>query len=183
MLFILVLTVFIIGAYPLICQKEYGLADNSQDLSVAQICKRYFDEQGLPERKLESWHFCDNEVDANACLALVLMGEKKATSPSLWWYEANDEALPQAGDLNVVTNYQGEAQCIIKTTKVSITPFNQISEAYAQIEGEGDKSLAYWKRVHWAYYHRELAGTAFVPKPEMPIVCEEFEVVFALEKR
>lgn len=170
-----------IGAYSLICQKEYGLADHSQHSSVAQICKRYFFEQDLPEQKLESWHFCDNEHDANTCLALVLAGEKKATSPSLWWYEANNESLPQEGDLNVVTNFLGEARCIIKTTKVTITPFNQISEAYAHTEGEGDKSLAYWKRVHWAYYHRELADTDFEPKRDMPIVCEEFEVVFVQE--
>ncbi|AOT10252.1 hypothetical protein S4054249_12550 [Pseudoalteromonas luteoviolacea] len=145
------------------------------------ICQRYFSEHNLPNKYLASWHFCDNEQDANTCLALVLAGTKKATSPSLWWYEANNEALPEEGDLNVVTNFQGQAFCIIKTTKVTIMPFNQISEAYAYKEGEGDKSLAYWKRVHWAYYHRELADTDFVPECDMPIVCEEFEVVFVKE--
>ncbi|WP_341206392.1 ASCH domain-containing protein, partial [uncultured Psychrosphaera sp.] len=86
---------------------------------------------------------------------------KKATSPSLWWFHANDEILPNVGDLNIITNWNGEAQCIIETTKVSIVPFNEITEEYAALEGEGDKTLKYWKQVHWSYYHRELENTCY----------------------
>jgi len=82
------------------------------------------------------------------------------------------------GDLNIVTNWAGQAQCIIETTKVAIVPFNEITEQYAQLEGEGDKSLKYWRQVHWLYYHRELAQTRFIPRKDMPIVCEEFKRVF-----
>ena len=34
-------------------------------------------------------------------------------------------------------------------------PINWLDE-YAEIEGEGDKSLAYWNKVHWEYYTREM---------------------------
>ncbi|WP_193332880.1 ASCH domain-containing protein [Pseudoalteromonas ulvae] len=146
--------------------------------SVTTICHKYFKQCHLPYVALSSWHFCDNEVDANACAKLVLDDIKRATSPSLWWFEAHHQPLPQRGDLNVVTNWQGEALCIIETTHVAITPFNEITEQYAALEGEGDKSLAYWRKVHWDYYHRELAGTAFTPTDTMPIVCETFKVVF-----
>ena len=64
-----------------------------------------------------------------------------ATSPSLWWHEAHNEPLPKVGDLNIVTNWQGE----------------------------GDKSLAYWKRIHWAYHHRELEDTSFTPAKICPL--------------
>lgn len=148
------------------------------DLSLAIITERYFNQANLAQRELPSWHFCDNKTDANECAALVLNNIKRATSPSLWWFQAKNEALPKVGDLNIVTNWEGEAQCIIETTNVSIIPFNEISEEYAQLEGEGDKSLKYWKRVHWAYYHRELEGTAYEPNEDMPIVCESFKVVY-----
>ncbi|MCW8833872.1 MAG: ASCH domain-containing protein [Colwellia sp.] len=146
--------------------------------SLIKISEDYFNSFNLPSRKLRSWHFCDNEIDANECATLVLNNIKMATSPSLWWYQVNEEPLPKVGDLNIVTNWNGEAQCIIETTSISIVPFNEITEEYAELEGEGDKSLAYWKQVHWQYYHRELENTPFTPSEDMPIVCERFKLVF-----
>jgi uncharacterized protein YhfF len=146
--------------------------------SIDKMLQDYCDLAEIPKVTLDSWHFCDNEKDANECTQLVLQNIKRVTSPSLWWYQANQVPLPQVGDRNVVTNWKGEAQCIIETTQVSIVAFNQITEDYAKLEGEGDKTLAYWRRVHWDYYHRELAGTSFTPSESMPIVCEQFKVVF-----
>ncbi|MDK2593917.1 ASCH domain-containing protein [Pseudoalteromonas obscura] len=151
--------------------------------SVIELSKAYFEHHNQPFEMLPNWHFCDNEADANDCLDLVLAGVKKATSPSLWWYKANNIALPQVGDLNIVTDWHGYAHCIVKTTKVTIVPFNLIDDTYAALEGEGDKSLAYWRQVHWAYYQRELAETKYTPSHDMPIVCEEFEIVFTLEDK
>lgn len=133
---------------------------------------------GHPHKDIAHWHFCDNEHDANECAELVLAGVKRATSPSLWWHELNDEPLPSLGDLNIVTNWQGEAQCVIETVSVKLVPYKDISEKYAELEGEGDKSLDYWKRVHWDYYHRELEGSKYKPTVDMMIVCEEFKVVY-----
>ncbi|MCF2856959.1 ASCH domain-containing protein [Pseudoalteromonas sp. SMS1] len=150
-------------------------------LSVHRICEAYFHHINQPQQQLDSWHFCDNEKDANDCLSLVIAGIKKATSPSLWWYQANKFELPKVGDLNVVTDWDGVAHCIIKTVRVCVIPFDEISADYAILEGEGDKSLAYWRKVHWDYYHRELADTGFTPQKSMPIICEEFEVVYRLK--
>ena len=90
----------------------------------------------------------------------------------------NGESIPAEGDLEVVTNWRGEAQCVLETTNVGIVRFNEISEEYAQTEGEGDKSLDYWRRVHWAYYQRELRDTDYSRIENMPIVCIQFRVVF-----
>ena len=125
-----------------------------------------------------AWHFCSNEADANECARLVLTGAKRATSPSLWSFENANEALPQVGELNIVTDWSGKAACIIRTTKVQILPLNEITESHARIEGEGDGSLAWWFKEHWDYYHHELQGTGRVPQPDMPIVFQEFECVF-----
>lgn len=148
--------------------------------SIIKISLAYFSTNKRKPIEIPHWSFCDNEKDANECADLVLAGIKQATSPSLWWFESNNEPLPCEGDLNIVTNWQGEALCIIETVAVKITPYNEISEQYANLEGEGDKSLKYWQQVHWDYYHRELAGTKFKPSPDMPIVCEQFKVVFKL---
>ncbi|WP_425235337.1 ASCH domain-containing protein [Ulvibacterium sp.] len=123
-------------------------------------------------------HFCDNETDANECAELVKKGAKRATSDSLLGLQYRKETLPKIGDFIVVTDWEGKAQCIVRLTKVSFKPYFSIDQEYAQLEGEGDKSLEYWKRVHWDYYTRELEPFGRVPRDSMIIVCQEFEKVF-----
>ena len=124
-----------------------------------------------------AWHFCDNEADANELAALVCAGVKRATTPSVWELEAAGCPLPEPGDLNIVTTWDGIAQCIIRTTDVEVVSFDAVTAAHAAGEGEGDGSLAYWRRTHWAYYQRVLADTPHTPSPDMPVVCEHFEGV------
>lgn len=123
-------------------------------------------------------HFCDNETDANKCAELVKKGTKRATSDSLLGLQYRKETLPKIGDFIVVTDWEGKAQCIVRLTKVSFKPYFSINQEYAKLEGEGDKSLEYWKRVHWDYYTRELEPFGRVPRDSMIIVCQEFEKVF-----
>lgn len=125
------------------------------------------------------WHFCDNQVDADTCAALVLAGRKHATGSSLWFFESRGLAPPSVGDLDIVTNWRGTAQCIIRTTAVQIVRFSDVTAEHAMAEGEGDGSLEFWRNTHWEYYKRELAGTAYVPVEDMPVVCQYFELVYA----
>jgi len=124
------------------------------------------------------WHFCDNARDADACAALVVAGRKRATAPSLWFLEAHGLPLPSVGDLDIVTNWAGIAQCVIRTTGVQVVPFGEVSPAHARLEGEGDGSLQDWRATHWAYYQRALDGTPYVPTEDMPVVCQYFDVAF-----
>lgn len=146
--------------------------------SVTELANRYFESRGESPREITSFYFCDNEKDANECAELVLKEEKRATASSFWWYQINQQELPSAGDKFIVTNWAGIALCMIEVEKIEIVPFNQVTREFAYIEGEGDKSLEYWREVHWAYYHRELAGSEFEPRKDMMIVCEHFRVIF-----
>jgi uncharacterized protein YhfF len=38
--------------------------------------------------------------------------------------------------------------------------------------------LAYWKKVHWDFFSREMEPFGEKPTEDMVVVCEEFEVVF-----
>ena len=125
-----------------------------------------------------SWHFCDNEVDADQCALLVLSERKRATAPSLWFFESRGLPLPAAGDFDVVTDWKGIAQCIIQTTAVSIVRFCDVTPEHAMAEGEGDGSLEFWRSIHWSYYQRELAGTGYAPVEEMPVVCQYFKRIY-----
>ena len=123
-------------------------------------------------------HFFDNEKDANESVKLVNKGIKKATSDSLIAIQCRNEKLPKIGDFTVVTDWNGKAQCIVKTIKVQLKPFFSINEQYAKIEGEGDKSLTHWKKIYLEYYTKELKVFRRVPNESMIVVCQEFEKVF-----
>jgi len=123
-------------------------------------------------------HFCNNEQDANECAKLVMDGVKRATSHSLLGLQYRNERLPQIGDFLVITDWEGTAQCIVETTKVTLKPFFAIDAEYARTEGEGDKSLAYWKKTHWDYYTAELEEFQRLPRESMIVVCQEFEKVY-----
>ena len=126
----------------------------------------------------KSIYFGDNKQDADALALLVKTGVKKAISYSLLGVQHRKESLPKIGGFVVVTNWEGEAQCIVRTTSVKLRPYFSIDALYAQQEGEGDKSLAHWKKVHWDFYTRELQKFGREPRESMIIVCQEFEKVF-----
>jgi uncharacterized protein YhfF len=86
--------------------------------------------------------------------------------------------LPKIGEFLVITNWEGQAQCIVRTTAVRLKPYFSIDGHYAKMEGMGDKSLAHWKETYWAYFTRELEPYERVPRESMIVVCQEFVKVF-----
>ena len=130
------------------------------------------------ERFYEAFHFDDNEADANALAKLVLSGTKCGTAGLLWSFEAINKPLPSPGVFSVVTNWGGEPLCVIETTVVDIVAFDEVTERFAAVEGEGDKTLRYWREVHWAYFSRECERVGKEPTLQMPVICEQFYVVY-----
>ena len=122
--------------------------------------------------------FGDTKNLGDELLALVLSGDKRATCELKIWFDNHDEALPKPGDHWIITNGSGEPSCIIKTTRVDILPVNQVDEEFAYTEGEGDKTLKWWKEAHDAYYERQAAQDGFTYDDSMLCVAERFELVW-----
>lgn len=137
------------------------------DLNIIDTNKKYI-----------SWHFCDNEEDANNLAELTKQNIKRATSSLYYWYEIYGKTLPEVEDINIVTDWDGVAQCIIQTRKVTLVPFKEIPEEFAGSEGEGDRSLGYWRETHIDFFSRELREHGKEFSEDMLVVCEEFEVVY-----
>lgn len=116
--------------------------------------------------------------DPDGLAELVRAGVKTATASAGPMYELMEEPLPQAGGYSIVQDRRSEAVCVIRTTKVYTVPFCRVSAEHAYREGEGDRSLAHWRRVHEDFFRREMAEEGLEFSPEMPVVCEEFEVVW-----
>lgn len=129
-------------------------------------------------RFYEAFSFGDSEAMSNSLAELVLSGRKRATAGLVWSYAMEGKRPPAPGDLSVMTDGSGRPLCVIRTTRVDLVPFNEVSAEFAAAEGEGDGSLAFWRQSHREYFSRECAlqGRAFVET--MLISCERFEVVF-----
>ena len=111
---------------------------------------------------------------------LVLRGIKTATASlyDLYFVEGEETPLPHPGDYSVILNAKDEAVCIIQTTKTAVVPFDEVSEEHACKEGEGDRSLAYWRMSHEEFFAEELRETDIEFNGQIRILCEEFKVVY-----
>jgi len=115
-------------------------------------------------------------------LALIREGHKRAGTSLLWAIEAEQESLPQIGQIEIIVDHQNEPALVTRITRVEVVPYNQVTAEYAAIEGEGDSSLEYWREAHWAFFSRQCKRIGRVPTESMPVVCTVFEVLNVLPR-
>ena len=127
--------------------------------------------------EIDAWAF---GVEADLLADLVLRGEKTATASTYDLYALEDEPLPQEGTFDVILDSQNQAVCIVEITKVSVQPFHQVSADHAYKEGEGDKSLAYWRQVHEDFFTECLSEAGLTFTPDSKVVLEEFRKIYPL---
>ncbi len=128
----------------------------------------------------EAWSFGDSKDMADELGALVRKGIKTATCSLLWEYEHDGDALPEIGELSIILDGVGEPLCLIETTEVQIRPYDQIDSQFAYEEGEGDRSLAYWRQAHWHFFSKVCDHIGREPDDSMPLICERFRVIYPL---
>lgn len=144
-------------------------------MTAKEMWNVFCDNHNLQDTPYEAWCFGD---DPDGLAELVLTGKKTGTASAYPLYELDQEPLPKEGEYSVILNSREEAVCVIRTTRVYVQPYCEVGEDHARKEGEGDCSLAYWRQVHEAFFTKEMkeAGLSFYE--EMPLVLEEFEVVY-----
>ena len=134
-------------------------------------------ERPLDTPGFEVFHFCLKEEDAGALLKLVLEGKKRATASSLTIYEMEGQPVPKVGDLSIVTDFAGIPHCVIETTAVTILPFRDMTFDICSREGEDD-TLESWQEGHVRFFTAEGKAAGFEFTWDMPVVFEDFEVVY-----
>ncbi|MFZ5910845.1 MAG: ASCH domain-containing protein [Chloroflexota bacterium] len=124
----------------------------------------------------EGWG--DGPEMADELGALIATGAKTATCSSLWEWQAEGESPPEPGYLTIVLDGDGRPLCIVETTEVSVRNFNEVDAQFAYEEGEGDRSLAYWRDAHRRFFTRYLPKIGREFSEEMPLVCERFRMIY-----
>ena len=139
---------------------------------------RFQTETGDLRKPHDIFAFGDSPALADELLGLVLAGTKRAAASRLAIYKLEGKRPPAPGDLSLVLDGSSQPACVIETVHADVAPFNSATEDFARTEGEGDRTLIWWRKAHIAYFRRECAreGTAF--SMTEPIVFERFRLIW-----
>ena len=123
----------------------------------------------IPEkyRSLRRFAFGDGPKLADELLELVLAGVKTATCST-----EDEPNISTPGESWIVLDGRGNPRCVIESTEVSYRRFGDVDAAFAHDEGEGDRSLAYWRQAHRQYF-----GRLGKFSEDMMLMCERFRLV------
>ena len=129
----------------------------------------------VPEayRTLRSFAFGDSPDLADELIELVLKGVKTATCST-----EDEPNVSTAGERWIVLDGRGDPRCVIESTEVSYRRYSEVDAAFAYDEGEGDRSLAYWRDAHRRYF-----GRLGKFGEDMMLMCERFRLVEILVDR
>ena len=130
-------------------------------------------ENAVPEqyRSLRSFAFGDSPKLADELLELVLEGVKTATCST-----EDEPNTSTAGERWIVRDGRGTPRCVIETLEVTYRRYSEVDAAFAHDEGEGDRSLAFWRDAHRRYFGRQGKFSE-----DMMLMCERFRLVEILE--
>ena len=122
---------------------------------------------GIPHKYLglQSFAFGDGPDLADELLDLVVRGVKTATC-------STEEQASIPGARWIVRDGRGQPRCVIETTEVTYRRFGDVDATFAFDEGEGDRSLDYWRQAHRTYFGRQ--GKF---REDMTLMCERFRLV------
>ena len=122
-------------------------------------------------RTLRSFAFGDCPGLADDLLDLVLAGIKTATCST-----EDEPNISKPGERWIVRDGRGEPRCVIESTEVTFRRYDEVDATFAHDEGEGDRSLAYWRDAHRRYFTRQGKFSE-----DMMLMCERFRLVEIFE--
>lgn len=147
-------------------------------MTAEELWKEFSEKAGLTACEYDAWAFGGfGDEDSDLLGHLASIGQKRATASAFPCYAAENEPLPKAGCFSVVLDSKGSALCVIRTTRVAVVPFRDVTPEHAYKEGENGRTLEEWREVHQTVFSDELQRIGQKFTEDMPVVCEEFEVV------
>lgn len=134
----------------------------------------------LPSGPVRVDGYGDSAELSRALLELIQSGRKRAGTGLLWAYEFDAEPMARVGDVEIVVDHRNEPALVTRIVSSEVIAFDHVGAEYAAIEGEGDGSLAFWRKAHWNFFTRECRRIGREPVASMPVICNVFEVLHVL---
>lgn len=145
-------------------------------MTIQTYWQHFEEKHKLEDVDYDAWAFGNDIQLADDLANLVKSGIKTATTSALELYE-KDESLPKVGNYSVILDGLQKPVCVIQTVVVEVVPFKLVSAEHAYHEGEGDRSLNYWRQVHEDFFRQAYVEQGKSFSNQIPCVCEVFKVV------
>lgn len=121
--------------------------------------------------------FGDTQSLANLLASYIVSGKKRACISLVRDYESGAR-MPEIDDLSLVIDGLRRPRAVIRTTRVAIKSFIEVTRDFAWSEGEGPRSRAAWLRQHRDFFRRQAKREGFTFSDETPAVFERFEMIW-----
>lgn len=144
-----------------------------------ELWEEYCAKKGVDiNEEYEAWAFCGGGPMADELLELVLEGKKFGTASIYEEYLVEDEHIPGDREYSVVLNSKEEAACVIRNFEVKVEPFLRVSEYHGYSEGEEERNLEAWRRIHRDYWKPDLEELKIESAENLHVVEEKFAVEY-----
>lgn len=151
-------------------------------MNAEELWEQFCKEKGVDsDTPYEAWAFGGEGNIPDELAELVIKRKKFGTASAYDLYVAEDvlDELPKVGEYSVIlSGDESEALCVIRTYEVYIRAFGDISPFHAFSEGEGDRSLEYWRQIHEEFFTPDLEVAGYPFTMESRVVCEKFTVEY-----
>lgn len=124
-----------------------------------------------------TFSFGDSPQMADELLDLVIAGEKTATCGPARDFGPGKATPPEVGRRDIILDGKGRPAVVIETVEVTRRRFCDMDELFAHDEGEGFKTLAYWREGHKTYWERNGGWSE-----DMELICERFKLIEVLPR-
>jgi len=122
--------------------------------------------------------FGDSPALADELLGLVLSGTKRATAGLVADFLTAGEPLPRIGGHWIACDGTGAPRCVLRSVELRIGRLASVDDAFAEDEGEGDRTRVSWLEGHERYFRRTLAARGSAWSDDLEVVFERFRVVW-----
>jgi 5-formyltetrahydrofolate cyclo-ligase len=115
---------------------------------------------------------------ADELLNLYLDGKKTAGSSLVKDFVLAEDELPKVGNHWIVLDKNEKPCCILKTVKVEVNRFVDVTQEIAIAEGEGDLSVEHWRKIHKDFFTPYLSEWGITDLDNEDVITEFYEIVF-----
>lgn len=121
--------------------------------------------------------YAGGRKNTDALIRLYRAGKKSAGSGLVADYETAGDPLPKTGDYWILLDSRDRPRFLLKTIRTELNLFGRIPKSVARAEGEGDLSIAHWKKVHARFYYPFLGDWGVDDIDKAVVITEHFEIV------
>ena len=152
--------------------------DKPKSPAVEAFWQDYRRARGVPEQPYDVCRFGSSPAMGDELLALVLSGRKRATACLLRDIETGGETMARVGGHVVVLDGDDRPRAVWRTRTVDVKPLDEIDDAFAWDEGEGNRTREDWLAMHTRYFEDRARKEGFTFARSLPAVFERFTVVW-----